>query len=70
MKLTNNSYVISIRTKNSIERYSRDKTGWSKVSARGRSFPATAEQVLNHILPVLAGVKPNLKIEVAYSDPG
>ena len=64
MKLTNDSYVILISTKNFTERYYRDETGWLKVSARGRKFRATAEQVLNHVLPVLAGIKSNLAINV------
>jgi len=69
MKLTNDSYVIFIRTKNFKERYYRDKTGWLKVSARGRRFRMTAEQVLNHILPALAGIKPNLTIKVEHHEP-
>ncbi|CAN5623330.1 hypothetical protein BH10ACI3_BH10ACI3_25330 [soil metagenome] len=69
MKLTNDSYVILINTKTATERYFRDKEGWSKVSTRGRKFRATAEQVLNHILPVLAGIKPNLTIEVERHEP-
>lgn len=66
MKLTNDSYLILIYTKNFTERYFQDKTGWLKVSARGRKFRATAEQVLNHILPVLAGIKPPANIKVKY----
>lgn len=66
MKLTNDRYVILIRTKNSAERYCRDENGWMKISARGRKFRATAEQVLNHLLPVLAGVKSNLTAKVEY----
>ena len=68
MKLTNNSYTIFIGTKNFTERYYRDKVGWLKVSARGLTFPMTAEQVLNHVLPALAGVKPNLTIKVEHRD--
>ena len=68
MKLTNDSYIILISTKNFTERYYRDKTGWLKVSARGRRFRMTAEQVLNHILPALAGIKPNLTIKVEHHD--
>ena len=68
MKLTNNSYTIFIGTKNFSERYYRDKTGWLKVSARGRTFRMTAEQVLNHILPAVAGIKPNLTIKVKHRD--
>jgi len=64
MKLTNDGYVILIGTNNFTERYFRDEIGWLKVSARGRKFRATAEQVLNHVLPVLAGIKSNLTIKV------
>jgi hypothetical protein len=68
MKLTNDSYVILIGTKNFTECYYRDKAGWLKVSARGRAFRMTAEQVLNPVLPALAGIKPNLTIKVEHSD--
>jgi hypothetical protein len=68
MKLTNDRYLIFIHTKNATESYSRNKTGWVKVSTRGRKFPATAEQVLNHLLPALAGVKPNLTVKVEHRD--
>ena len=68
LKLTNDSYVISIASQNWTERYYRDKEGWLKVSARGRKFRATAEQVLNHLLPAIAGVKPNLTVKVEHHD--
>lgn len=68
MKLTNDSYLILIGTRNFTERYYRDKTGWLKVSARGRKFRMTAEQVLNHVLPAVAGIKPNLTIKVEHHD--
>jgi hypothetical protein len=68
MKLTNNNYIISIGTKNFTERYYRDKAGWLKVSARSRTFRMTAEQVLNHVLPAVAGIKPNLTIKVEHHD--
>ena len=66
MNLTNDSYIILMGTKNFTERYYRDKAGWLKVSARGRQFRATAEQVLNHLLPALAGVKQNLTVNVEH----
>jgi hypothetical protein len=66
VKLTNDSYLITIGTKNFTERYYRDKTGWLKVSARGRKFRMTAEQVLNHLLPAVAGVKPQVSIRVEH----
>ncbi|KKR29736.1 MAG: hypothetical protein UT61_C0024G0003 [Candidatus Woesebacteria bacterium GW2011_GWA1_39_8] len=42
----------------------RDKKDWVKISARGKEFRMTAEQVLNHLLPAIAGVKPNLIVKV------
>jgi hypothetical protein len=68
MRLTNDSYVILIGTNNFTERYYRDETGWLKVSARGRKFRMTAEQVLNHVLPALAGIKSNLTIKVKHHE--
>ncbi len=69
MNLTNESYRISIGTKGFTERYYRDKRGWVKVSARGRKFRMTAEQVLNHVLPAMAGLKPNLTVRVEHHEP-
>lgn len=66
MKLTNDSYLIRIGTENFTERYERDGEGWFKVSSRGRVFRMTAEQVLNHLLPALAGIKPGLSVSVEY----
>jgi hypothetical protein len=69
MNLTNDSYTISLSTKTGTERYYRDATGWLKESTRGRKFRATAEQVLNHLLPALAGIKPNLTVKVQHQEP-
>ena len=69
MNLTNDRYTLFISGKTWTERYYRDKAGWLKVSTRGRKFRATAEQVLNHVLPALAGVKPNLTVKVEYHAP-
>ncbi len=68
MRLTNDSYVIFISNKNWKESYFREKDGWVKVSARANKFKATPEQVLNHLLPALAGVKPNLTVKVEHKD--
>jgi hypothetical protein len=69
MNLTNDSYTILISNKTWTERYYCDKAGWLKVSTRGRKFRATAEQVLNHILPALAGIKPKVIIKVEHPAP-
>ncbi|HEX8981294.1 MAG TPA: hypothetical protein VF792_00870 [Ktedonobacterales bacterium] len=77
MDLTNDSYTIVFhitRTDGAetTERYYRDKRNandkkpWVKVSTRGNEFRATAEQVLNHLLPALAGIHYNLRVEVEH----
>lgn len=66
MKLTNDSYIITMGTKNFTEKYYRDKDGWVKVSAKGNKFRMTAEQFLNHLLPAIAEVKPNLTWKIEY----
>ncbi len=68
MDLTNDSYVIVISNGKVTERYFRDVHGWLKVSTRGRKFRATAEQVLNHVLPAVAGLKPNVTIQVEHHE--
>lgn len=68
MNLKNDSYKIFIHIKSGTEKYYRDKQGWLKISTRGRKFRATAEQVLNHLLPALAGVKPNVSVTVEHRD--
>lgn len=57
-------------TKNFTEKYYKDTNGWLKISARGKEFRMTAEQVLNHLLPAIAGVKPNLILRVEHNSSG
>lgn len=66
MNLKNDTYVIFIGTENFTEKYYKDKKGWLKISARGRKFRMTAEQVLNHLLPAAARVKPGVILKVEH----
>ncbi len=77
MDLTNESYTIVFHIASAdgterTERYYKGKRSaydakcWVKVSTRGNAFRATAEQVLNHLLPALAGLKPRLSVEVQH----
>lgn len=68
MNLKNDSYVIYMGTKNFTEKYYKDKDGWLKISARDKKFRMTAEQVLNHLLPAVAGLKKNLILKVEHSE--
>jgi hypothetical protein len=71
MNKTNDTYCIVLKGENITERYYRDKDGWIKISNKGRVFRATAEQVLNHLLPALSfGDTLNLTITVEhYEEP-
>ena len=68
MNLKNGSYTILIGTNKFTEKYYKDKDGWVKISARGNKFRMTPEQVLNHLLPALSGIKPNLILKVEHND--
>ncbi len=68
MNLSNNNYTIFIGTKNFTEKYYKDKKGWLKISSKGNKFTMTAEQVLNHLLPAMSGVKKNLILKVEHHD--
>ena len=63
---TNESYLVRLSTKAGTELYYREAGGWVKVSLRNRRFRATAEQVLNHLLPALAGLVPSLTVTVEH----
>ncbi len=69
MKMTNDTYCVVFQGRRTQERYFRDAHGWVKVSSRGREFRATAEQVLNHVLPALAfGERLGLVVTVEHYD--
>ncbi len=69
MRMTNDTYCVVFQGGRTTERYYRDKHGWLKVSNRGRTFRATPEQVLNHLLPALAfGEKLGVSVRVEHYD--
>jgi hypothetical protein len=68
MRLTNDCYLITLHAGNGVEHYYRDGANWVKESTRGRKFKATAEQVLNHLLPALAGLNPKVAVTVEHRD--
>lgn len=68
MRLTNDCYLITLQFASGIERYYRDGDRWVKLTTRGRRMPATAEQVMNHLLPALAGVKAGVTVRVEHRD--
>lgn len=67
MNKKNETYCIVFHAGKVTERYYKDNDGWIKVSSRGRKFRATAEQVLNHLLPALSfGSDLGLEVEVEH----
>jgi hypothetical protein len=68
VRLTNDCYLITLKFQSGVERYFKDDDHWTKLTARGRRMPATAEQVLNHLLPALAGTKPGITVQVDHRD--
>ena len=68
MTLRNTEYRItfSSTTGRFYYYFAKDGSGWYQITAAGNRHKATAEQVLNHILPVLAKVKPGVEVMVEY----
>ncbi len=69
MTLRNTEYRITFSSKVGRFYYyfTKDSGGWYQITAAGNRHKAAAEQVLNHILPALAKVKPGVKVTVEYA---
>jgi hypothetical protein len=63
--MKNDECVIYVSTKRGYTQiYRREKTGWTQTSPNGKVRKLSAEQLLSHILPSLAGVGPlNVRVE-------
>jgi hypothetical protein len=56
--MRNSECTIYIMSKHRwIQKYRKEKKGWIQISLNGKVRPCTAEQLLSHILPPLAGIK-------------
>jgi hypothetical protein len=68
MTLRNTEYHItfSSTTGRFYYYFAKDGSGWYQITSAGNRHKATAEQVLNHILPALAKVKPGVEVMVEY----
>jgi len=59
VQMKNNECTIYITTKRGyVQRYRKEKDGWTQTSPNGKVRQLTAEQLLSHILPPLAGISP------------
>jgi hypothetical protein len=66
MTLRNDEYVIEIRHRGgrSYSRYRKVDGRWLQEVVSGKLHTVTAEQLLNHLLPVLAGIKSEVEVVV------
>lgn len=53
--MKNSEVIIYLCTKNTRQVIKKDKQGWKMKSSRGIIRRMTAEQLLSHLLPPLAG---------------
>lgn len=71
--MKNSECTIFIMLKNKwIQKFRKGKDKWILTTSEGTTFQCTAEQMLSHILPAIAGIKgqqvtvkvePDLKIK-------
>jgi hypothetical protein len=48
-----------------INKFRKEKEGWMLTSSNGTVYPCTAEQMVSHLLPALAGIKgPHVTVKV------
>jgi hypothetical protein len=63
--MKNTDYIIKIQTKNRLTwKYSKDPDGWTQTTPSGRVRRMSAEQLLSHLLPPLAGDQARLSVKV------
>jgi len=54
--MKNSECTIYIMSKNGcIQKFRKEKDGWVQTSSKGIERSCSAEQVISHILPILAG---------------
>jgi hypothetical protein len=59
IQLKNNECTIYIATRHGyVQRYHKEKNGWTQTNPNGKVRLLSAEQLLSHILPSLAGTGP------------
>jgi len=57
--------ICIMKGKKCLNKFRKDKAGWSLTVASGRVFPCTCEQMVSHLLPVLAfGSRRGLTVKV------
>jgi len=63
--MKNSECTIYIMSKHGwIQKYRKGKDGWIQTSSNGAERSLSAEQLLSHILPLLAGKKGHFTVRV------
>ncbi len=48
-----------------IQKFKKEKDGWTLSTTKGTVHPCSAEQLLSHLLPAIAGIKgPHVTVKV------
>ena len=48
-----------------IQKFKKEKDGWILTTTKGTEYPCSAEQLLSHLLPAIAGIKgKNVSVKV------
>ena len=48
-----------------IQKFKKEKEGWVLTTTKGTEYTCSAEQMLSHLLPVIAGIKgKNVSVKV------
>ncbi len=64
--MKNTDYIIYMTTRRGRTwRYFKDETGWKQIGPEGQVHRMTPEQLLNHLLPACANIKP-VTLKVVY----
>jgi len=67
--MKNSECTIYIMSKHGwIQKYRKGKDGWTQTSSNGTVRSCSAEQLLSHILPLLAGKKGHFTVKVESDD--
>jgi hypothetical protein len=63
--MKNSEVQIVIETKGTRRVICKRGAQWVMTTQDGKAFEMTAEQLLSHVLPVLAGIQPQARITVS-----
>jgi len=67
--MKNTDYIVYMTSsRGRTWKYLRDEAGWKQMGPEGQTHRMTPEQLLNHLLPAFAKIKP-VTVKVVYKGP-